>query len=184
MRNLLFAVHQHGGDDVTWKPRINSFTLNFTKGENGWNGDSQMASLSTNQKARNCLSNHNAWTQHSLVLYVFHSYTTCSIIFFTCAEPFSCDSNQVLLKVEIKISGKNMKWLKGVDKVMEWLYYWHSNWGFFYFYDLSNSFFYLIVLLFFFSSFLSFTFKSLWSLFYSFFFSLTFKMRSYLTFFS
>jgi hypothetical protein len=32
MRNILFMGHQHGGDDVTWKPRIAfwNFLTNFT----------------------------------------------------------------------------------------------------------------------------------------------------------
>ena len=28
MSDLLFTVHQHGGDDVTWKPPIDKFLTN------------------------------------------------------------------------------------------------------------------------------------------------------------
>ena len=49
MSDLLFTVHQHGGDDVTWKPPIATFSIyiilwlphkfsNICKPEEGWSG--------------------------------------------------------------------------------------------------------------------------------------------------
>ena len=31
MSDLLFTVHQHGGDDVTWKPPIKQYTRTYTQ---------------------------------------------------------------------------------------------------------------------------------------------------------
>ena len=36
MSNLLFTVHQHGGDDVTWKPPIDSLVVSALQDAGGY----------------------------------------------------------------------------------------------------------------------------------------------------
>ena len=36
MSNLLFTVHQHGGDDVTWKPPIDALVVSALQDAGGY----------------------------------------------------------------------------------------------------------------------------------------------------
>ena len=36
MSDLLFTVHQHGGDDVTWKPPVTGFFTSSSTDAQGW----------------------------------------------------------------------------------------------------------------------------------------------------
>ena len=36
MSNLLFTVYQHGGDDVTWKPPIDSLVVSALQDASGY----------------------------------------------------------------------------------------------------------------------------------------------------